>query len=110
MKDALVQLQKGYNALDSAYDDAMKRIELQLDGWRKLARKVLLWITHATRELSVEELREAVATDLGRSDLNIHEYLDDEDQIVSVCHGLVEVDQESQVVRLVQVGISGQCH
>lgn len=101
MEDALTQLEQGSTALDSAYDDALKRIDSQLEGLRNLARKVLLWITYAKRELSIEELQEAIAVRPGRQDLDLRKYINDPDQIVSVCHGLVEIDQESRAIRLV---------
>lgn len=101
MREALARLQKGSDALDGEYAKAIGRIELQLPGWRELARRVLLWITYATRQLSIDELRAAIAIDPKRQNVDLHDYLDDEDQIVSVCQGPVEVDQESRVVRLV---------
>lgn len=43
--------------LGSAYDDALKRVDSQPEDWRQLARKVLMWITYAHRELSIGALR-----------------------------------------------------
>jgi len=101
MREALAQLEKASDALDGEYAKAIGRIELQLPGWRGLARRVLLWITYATRQLSINELREAIAIDPKRQNVDLDDYLNDENKIVSVCQGLVEVDQESRVVRLV---------
>jgi hypothetical protein len=44
------------NGLDETYEQAMKRIEAQEDGYRKLAKKVLSWVTHAKRVLSTAEV------------------------------------------------------
>ncbi|KAK5073265.1 hypothetical protein LTR51_005907 [Lithohypha guttulata] len=101
MKEALRHLKKGSTALDSEYAKTIDRIELQRPGWRDLARQTFMWITYATRQLSVDELCEAIAIDPTRPNFDLHDYLVDEDQIVSVCHGLIEIDQESRVVRLV---------
>lgn len=88
IKSALARLQKGSGALDSEYAKAIERIELQPTEWRALARNVLLWITHATRELSIDELREAVAVSTEQDfdiESDFEEDLDDESQVVSVC-------------------------
>lgn len=104
IKSALARLQKGSGALDGEYAKAIERIERQPAEWRQLARDVLLWITYTTRELLIDELREAIAVSPEQDfdfDSDFQEDLDDESQILSVCQGLVEVDQESRVVRLV---------
>lgn len=107
MEMALANLNKGSSALDNAYNDVLHRIEHQLEGWQSLARKVLLWITHAKKELTIEELQEAIAVEPGCEDIDHDKDVTDEDLIVSVCHGLVEVDQESRVVRLVHYTTQG---
>ncbi|KFY02660.1 hypothetical protein O988_02000, partial [Pseudogymnoascus sp. VKM F-3808] len=45
IRTALKDLSTGNDAYDDAYNDAMKRIEGQLDGDKKLAKQVLSWIT-----------------------------------------------------------------
>jgi hypothetical protein len=74
----------------------MKRIYVQKPGFRSLAEKTLSWITYAQRPLSVHKL----AIEPGESEWD-EENLSDIDQIMSVCAGLVTVDQESKTVRLV---------
>ncbi|KAI9673848.1 MAG: hypothetical protein M1822_009584 [Bathelium mastoideum] len=96
---ALAKLQKGSTAIDRAYKDALYRIDGQLPGHRELARRALAWITYAQRLLTTDELRHALAIELGESTLD-HENLDDIDQVVSVCSGLVAVDKESNIIRL----------
>lgn len=60
-----------------------------------------MWITYAARELSIQELREAVVIEPGLRAINHDTDLDGEHDIVSVCAGLVVVDPESRVIRLV---------
>ncbi|KAK4656916.1 hypothetical protein QC762_0040510 [Podospora pseudocomata] len=87
-------------ALTSAYDQAMMRIVGQMPGCKKLAMEVLTWITCAKRQLTTLELQHALATKPGKSEL------DDGDlpcigDMVSVCAGLVTVDENSGIIRLV---------
>lgn len=56
MRDALARLKKGFCALDGEYTKTIDRIERQDEGYRDLARRTILWITYATRQLFVDEL------------------------------------------------------
>ena len=58
------------------------------------------WITYAQRPLSLHELQHALAVEPNESELD-EENIPDIDLIISVCAGLVIVDQESNVIRLV---------
>lgn len=86
--------------LDKAYQQAMERITGQKAGFRTLALKVLCWITCAARPLAPLELQHALAVEAGDSELD-EDNMPRIDRIVSVCAGLVTVDEESQVIRLV---------
>ncbi|KAJ5622285.1 hypothetical protein N7528_005517 [Penicillium herquei] len=86
--------------LGHAYDRIMERIEQQQSGLKKLALKVLSWITCATRPLSTYGLRDAVAIQHGASRFDDGDMPDVED-MVSVCLGLVTIDEQSNIVRLV---------
>ncbi|KAI9770862.1 MAG: hypothetical protein M1839_003025 [Geoglossum umbratile] len=96
----LDKLSKGSTALDQAYDQAMKRIEGQLPEKSALARSVLSWISYAERPLTTGELCHALAVELDEDELDPDNIPDVED-LVSVCAGLVTVDQESNIIRLV---------
>jgi ankyrin repeat protein len=61
---------------------------------------VLSWITYARRALTTEELSHALAVEAGESELDEDNIPDIED-MVSVCAGLVTVDEESNIIRLV---------
>jgi ankyrin repeat protein len=86
--------------LDEAYKDAMERINEQKLGFRRLAEKVLSWITCAKRPLTTLELQHALAVEVSDSNLD-EENLVRIERMVSVCAGLVTVDEESSIIRLV---------
>lgn len=104
MLSTLKKLSKGSttvnDAYSKAYDEATKRIDGQLDGHRLLARRAISWITYAQRPLTTTELCHALAIELGAKTLHTDDVYDIEDAI-SVCAGLVTVDKESDIVRLV---------
>ncbi|KAF5227359.1 hypothetical protein FAUST_11836 [Fusarium austroamericanum] len=86
--------------LARAYGQAMERINGQMPGKKELAMKVLSWITCAKRQLTTSELQHALATKTGKSELD-HGDLTHIGDMVSVCAGLVTVDEESGIIRLV---------
>ncbi|KAI1842402.1 hypothetical protein JX266_011443 [Neoarthrinium moseri] len=90
----------GNDAIHVAYRDAMDRINRQMRDQTDLAMEVLLWITCARRPLSVIELQQALAVELNEAAFD-EENLTNIQEIVSVCCGLVTVDAESNIVRLV---------
>jgi len=96
---ALEKLPKGSDAYDEVYKEAMQRIKEQKDD-KGFARRVLSWITSAKRQLSTTELQHALAIDVGKAKLDENKFLPVED-MVSLCAGLVTVDEESGIVRLV---------
>jgi hypothetical protein len=100
IKLALKRLPKGSDGLNIAYDEAMGRILTQKPGFRELAEQVLSWITYAQRPLTVRELQHALAVEPGEPELD-EDNLSDVAELVSSCAGLVTVDQESDIVRLV---------
>ncbi|EQL01036.1 Pfs, NACHT and Ankyrin domain protein [Ophiocordyceps sinensis CO18] len=97
---ALDNLYSGSNAYDYAYRDAMKRIQGQVADQKVLAMDVISWITYAKRPLTTPELQHALATEVGHQDL-VRDNISDVEDMVSACAGLVTVDKESDIVRLV---------
>ncbi len=91
---------KKIEILSSAYDEAMERINGQQAGFQLLANNVLSWITCAKRPLTTRELRYAIAVEIGEFELD-EDNLPDIEDIVSVCAGLVTIDEQSGVIRLV---------
>ncbi|KAK1762458.1 ankyrin repeat-containing domain protein [Phialemonium atrogriseum] len=111
MKRALEQFQKQSTAsredeklevLAQAYAQAMERINRQTQGRQDLAKKVLAWITCAKRPLTTSELQHALAVEVGEPELD-EDNLPEVQDMVSVCAGLVTVDEDgaSGVIRLV---------
>ena len=86
--------------LDETYDQAMQRIQNQDEGQTNLAHKVLYWISCSLRPLTVIELQQALAVELGDEDLD-EDGLYETELMVSVCAGLVTLDEESNQIRLV---------
>ena len=100
IKTSLANLPKGSGALDVAYKQAMQRIEDQRPGFSELAKRTLSWITYAYEPLTVGQLRYALATEYGKTEID-EDNLDDIEDVTSVCCGLVIIDPETQAVRFV---------
>ncbi|KFY42803.1 hypothetical protein V494_02233 [Pseudogymnoascus sp. VKM F-4513 (FW-928)] len=100
IRTALGKLSTGNDAYDDAYNDAMERIEGQLAGEKELSKQVLSWITCAKRPLTTSELEHALAVEVGELQFD-EENLSPIEDMVSVCAGLVTVDEESAIIRLV---------
>ncbi|KAJ6485270.1 ankyrin repeat-containing domain protein [Mycena vulgaris] len=97
VQEALNSLPKD---LYGSYDIAIQRIDAQSKEDRRTARSTIIWVANAKRPLMIEELQVALAVEPGMRQLN-EENLMDINIILSVCAGLVIVDKESSVVRLV---------
>ena len=100
VRAALKNLPSGSDAYDHAYKDAMLRIEGQVADREELAKQVLSWITCTERPLTTCELQHALAVEIGETELD-KENLPDIEDLVSVCAGLVTIDEESNIIRLV---------
>ncbi|KAI9774836.1 MAG: hypothetical protein M1840_000052 [Geoglossum simile] len=93
------------NGISELYTETLQRIRKQSPRRSKLGMTVLAWISYAKRPMLVDELRHALAA----------AYIEGEDQqrtmdmdnliqahlLVDVCAGLVTMEDESQVIRLV---------
>lgn len=89
------------SAYDEAYTEAMERIKGQPQGHCELAIQTLSWISCAKRPLAIRELGEALAVEPDAAELGRDNIPDIEDTL-SVCGGLVVVDEQSQIIRLMQ--------
>jgi ankyrin repeat protein len=78
----------------------MKRIAGQVTDSEELAKQVLSWIICSKRPLFISELQHALAVEIGTTELN-RENIPHVQDIVSVCAGLVTVDEESGIIRLI---------
>lgn len=97
---ALARLPK---ELDETYKEAIQRIDGQNDDDALLGRRVLSWISFAERAMTASELRHALAVgDLEPEETILdEEALTEEDLLVTVCAGIVIIDKESQIIRLI---------
>ncbi|KAH8746436.1 ankyrin repeat-containing domain protein [Hyaloscypha finlandica] len=109
IKSSLKQFQKKYTGasedkklevLSSAYEQVMERINGQQAGFQLLAKNVLSWITCAKRPLTIRELQYAIVVEVGEAKLD-NDNLPEIGDMVSVCAGLVTIDEESGIIRLV---------
>jgi len=99
-KDVRIALKNLPEGLYETYDEAIKRIREQDADDVKLAERILSWISYALRPLTVKEIQHALAIQPGEKSID-EEALLDEDLITHVCAGLVTIDRESDVIRLV---------
>ncbi|KAF7333149.1 ANK-REP-REGION domain-containing protein [Mycena venus] len=97
VREALKTLPK---TLNNSYDNAMKHIAEQDEESKAIAHLTLTWVANVKRPLTVLELRTALAVEPGAKSLDEDNILDME-IILSVCAGLVIIDKQLSVVRLV---------
>lgn len=86
--------------LGQAFSNSIQRIESEPRNRRAVALQALMWISHACRPLQIEELRHALGTQLGDRYFDIDNLLQPR-FIIECCFGLVVIDDQSSVVRLV---------
>ncbi|KAH6901145.1 hypothetical protein BKA70DRAFT_710785 [Coprinopsis sp. MPI-PUGE-AT-0042] len=82
------------------YNQTWDRIISQSDGKVALATKALVWVLYATRSLTVEELRHAITSSSDTYDFEKGRLVSIE-TIVGVCCGLLTIEQETGIARLV---------
>ncbi|KAJ5192088.1 hypothetical protein N7449_008230 [Penicillium cf. viridicatum] len=101
-RTALKELSKGFNdyPYDRAYDNAMSRIQGQIGEQTDLAMQTLSWLTCARRPLTSLELQHALAIEEGESIID-EENMPEIEDILAVCSGLVTIENESGIIRLV---------
>ena len=100
VRTTLAKMPTGSDAYAHAYQKAMEQIEGQLEDQEKLAKRALLWITFAKRPLTTTELQHALAIEVGQPELD-EDNLPEIEDIISFCAGLITVDDQSGVIRLV---------
>ncbi|PPQ96354.1 hypothetical protein CVT26_005041 [Gymnopilus dilepis] len=85
--------------LDDIYMDALRRIQDQEKDDADVAIRAIVWLTHALRSLKTIELQHALAISSDRKEFNDDDLIPTE-LLVSLCCGLVVIDEESEIVRL----------
>lgn len=86
--------------LTQAFQSTIQRISNLSDTRRDLAFRTLMWISYARRPLTVSELQHAMALRLEDTDID-RDNFPSVRTLVDCCCGLVEVDHESSIIRLV---------
>jgi ankyrin repeat protein len=86
--------------LEETYDLVMQRISDQNEDDANLARRLLSWLTYSVRSLTVVELQHALAIEPGQDHLD-SDSLIDEEIMLSVCAGIVTVEDESNLIRFI---------
>ncbi|KAL8709814.1 MAG: hypothetical protein Q9225_007389, partial [Loekoesia sp. 1 TL-2023] len=101
VKDALENLPQGY---DDSYKATMERIQATSlsnpnDTSSSLAKRALMWVVCSYRPLSLAELQEALAIDLGRPD-SPSTYWHDKETLLEITAGLLYINGDETSVNL----------
>jgi hypothetical protein len=89
-------------AYDEQYELALQRIMSQSGDQATLAKATLTWMTFACAPLSPNGLCSALALSLSDNRRELDQaFVPEIDIVLSVCAGLVTVDEDANVVRLV---------
>ena len=97
VRTALEQLPAG---LQETYQKVLQRIDSQHTDDRDMANSVLSWVCYAKRPLTIRELQHVLSLDLDNLDFD-PQSVTEQDVLLSVCAGLVTVDADSGIVRMV---------
>ncbi|KAJ4862854.1 protein kinase domain-containing protein [Trichoderma breve] len=101
-KDVRIALKTLPSTLNATYSDALERIYSQDSESAELAELILFWVVSAKRSLTVQDLQHLYATrELSDGESLDEDDIPDGDILTGVCSGLIIVDEESQLVRLV---------
>ena len=87
--------------VDELYKADMKRIEGQPKKQAKMAKHMLLWVISTTRSITFEDLQFALTFSEETKTFN-PKGLVRESLLLSLCCGLLTVEKESRLVRLVR--------
>lgn len=86
--------------MDKTYDEVWHRIKTQNPDDAELATRVIYWVFHAFRPLTVADIQHALAVEPGDTSLD-DDNIPNEEDLVSVCAGIVLVQPESDTLGLV---------
>lgn len=87
--------------IEEVYAETWTRILDQHSRHVSLAKTILLWVINAQRSMTIEELQRAVAISPGNHTFEPARMVP-EATILGICRGLIAVEEESRVVRLVR--------
>ena len=86
--------------LESVYAQTLQRIKEQEGDRSRLGIEVLMWMSHSERPLRIDELRHALAVQIGLKDLD-PKNIPPRDTVLGSCLGLVVVDDQTSTLRLI---------
>jgi len=86
--------------LGDVYSGTIERIKAQSGDKSRLGMTALMWVSHAERPLKADELCHALAVELGSTDFSAGN-IPSMSTLVSSCQGLIAVDKEASIVRLI---------
>jgi ankyrin repeat protein len=87
-------------SIEEAYEANLRRIDSQPSSKRKLAQRLLGWITHVKRRLSMSEILEAFAVEEGLDEIDPENIVKPQ-RLLATCVGLVITDPSDDTVRLI---------
>ena len=87
--------------VDGLYKADMKRIEDQPKKQAKMAKHMLIWVMNATRSITFEDLQFALTFSEETKTFN-PKGLAKESPLLFFCCGLLTIEKESRLVRLVR--------
>ena len=85
--------------LKDVYGTTLERIKEQGGEKARLGMRALMWISHSERILRLDELLQALAVEIGSTDLNA-ERIPSVEALLSCCLGLVIVDRVPNGLRM----------
>lgn len=103
IKSASAELPQGSKAYEQTYQKALERIDSQDAGLTELARNVIACLVYAERDLNLLktiELQHALGVEIGEPSSD-EDNISDPETMICVCAGLVTIDEDSNVIRLV---------
>ena len=99
-REELLRKKTGGLWLGDAYNATIELIKIQSGDKSRLGMEALMWITHAERPLSPDELCHALAIELGSTSFNSRN-VPSMPTLVACCQGLISVDEKRSTVRLI---------
>ena len=100
-QDILDTLKAFPSDIKDVYHQTWSRILNNTPNNVRLAKTVLVWVSYAARSMTIEELRHAVATHPDTHKFE-RKRLVSPALLLSLCCGLVTVEEETKLVRLIR--------
>jgi ankyrin repeat protein len=98
-------LNEAPSGIEDAFQSSIERIEARPKEHRKNAFRLIAWILHAERPLRYDEIKHAFAIEPGNPRPDEEDFIPLASMLRS-CAGLVTIDQDTQVLRLVHATAS----